>query len=150
MKKTEIIELLRQTNEFFKGEDKLYRVSQNLNVKNSEDVFFCNYSNLVDIVYMAFTGRTAEQRERMFCAPGAPEKGCVVAWIYRFKPKFKLKKKQDPKLRVSIEYFNKSGFIGDIIYDIIVDPKIEESKKYLMLKRFFTLQDKLLEESEPI
>ena len=147
MKKTRkvIIEILAQTNKFIKNERKLFELTKDLKRMDGEHYSYDNYFDILDMCYLIFTGETRDKRESSFGTPSMVRPGQIIAWIYRddsYIGGFN-NNEHDSKLITGKRFYDRSGYIGDIISDIVFDIKIEPETKYKMLSKFFKLQDLL-------
>ena len=150
--KTEILNILRQINKYIKEENRLSELTKDLRKRDGEYYFYDDYYSLNDMIYLIFTGEHREDRESKFACPAMPKSGQVIAWIYRDKSwmgGFRYDE-FDSNLMASKKFYNRTGYIGDIITDIVFDKKIKPETKYEMLKKFFKLQDRLLKTAKKI
>ena len=132
--KSEIIKILDQANKYLKQEEKLWKLTKNILRENREHYHYDDFYSLRDMVCFIFTNMYWSKRESHFCSPNYPLKGKVVSWI-----------DNDPDSVVK-RYWGYGGHIGDIITDVLFDHAIHAERKYVMLKKFFTKQDSLIED----
>jgi hypothetical protein len=122
-----MIELMTGLNSLFKEEEKIKSAAKDLGL-GDYDFDVLSGQTLLDLVYMAHTGKVEDYYYNKFTAPSDNFSDKPIAWY----------KGIDPDIRYSIEGPpGHKGFIPDCINNLIFDSSVNPYDKATLLERMF-------------